>query len=75
MVLKPKTPRSRVEHSTNLASQVPLEVLTKTNKGFLAGSVGRARDSQTQDREFKLHIGHGAYFKKKLTHLGLLIMP
>ena len=31
----------------------------------LAGSVGRARDSQSQGREFKPHVGHSAYLKKQ----------
>ena len=35
--------------------------------GCLDGSAGRAHDSQSQDHEFKPHIGHGAYFKKKKT--------
>jgi len=35
--------------------------------GLLAGSVGRARDTWSQGREFKPHFGRGAYLKNKNT--------
>ena len=39
---------------------------SKKAQDWLAGLVGRARDSGSQGYEFKPHIGYRTYFKKKI---------
>ena len=48
----------------SVAELVELKILVE---GHLAGSVGRACESWSQGHEFKPHVGHGAYIKKKLS--------